>query len=69
MGRFPLLYVRAAACYTDYSEKRRMTKFPLVINLNKKMGERLVLYPHHLVVALFIFACFIWWIVAVLALL
>ena len=26
MGRFPLLYARAAACYTDYSEKRRMTE-------------------------------------------
>ena len=25
MGRFPLLYARDAACYTDYSEKRRMT--------------------------------------------
>ena len=46
-----------------------MINFPLVIDLNKKTGECLVLYPHHLVIALFIFACFIWWIVAVLALL
>jgi hypothetical protein len=46
-----------------------MIKFPLVIDLNKKTGECLVLYPHHLVLALLIFAGFIWWIVAVLALL
>jgi hypothetical protein len=26
MGRFPLLYARDAACYIDYSEKRRMTE-------------------------------------------
>jgi len=36
-----------------------MIKFPLVIDLNKKTGECLVLYPHHLVLALVIFAGFI----------
>ena len=26
MGRFPLLYVRDAACYTDFTVKRQMTE-------------------------------------------
>ncbi len=26
MGRFPLLYARAAACYTDFTVKRQMTE-------------------------------------------